>query len=317
MTKKFGIIAIIIILAGAVVGGIFGRLPSKAAAGDSVTPEEISSDYQQALEVVDKNYDGKIDHEKILEDSIQGMLWTLDPHSTFFNAEEFRKLFEDQSSKFYGIGVSILQHGTPEHNNGVYVQSVVPDTPADKAGLKYGDRFIEIDGKDARNWTSAEVSKNVRGMRGTVVNIKVERPGAAKPIDFQITRGGVPFPSIRNYFMVRDSIGYIGFTGGFQETSAEELDQAIADLKQQGMKQLILDMRGNPGGLLPQAVEVVSRFIPKGETVVSVKGRSRYAKTETLKTNSDKTESFPLVVLINGGSASATEIVSGALQDYG
>ncbi|MGI8467306.1 MAG: S41 family peptidase [Pyrinomonadaceae bacterium] len=317
MTKKFGIIAIIIVLTGAIVGGIFGRLPSRASTGDPVTPEKISSDYQGALQVVDENYAGKIDHEKILESSIQGMLWTLDPHSTFFSAEEFRKLYEDQSSRFYGIGVSILQHGTPERNNGVYVQSIVPGTPAEKAGLKYGDRFIEIDGKDARNWTSAEVSKNVRGERGTMVNIKIERPGVDKPIDFQITRGGVPYPSIRDYFMVRDGVGYVGFTGGFQETSAEELDAAIADLKRQGMKQMILDMRGNPGGLLPQAVEVVSRFIPEGQTVVSVKGRSRYAKSEEIKTDSDKTENFPLVVIINGGSASATEIVAGALQDYG
>ncbi|MGI8555488.1 MAG: S41 family peptidase [Pyrinomonadaceae bacterium] len=317
MTKKFGIIAIVIILVGAAFGGIFGRLPSKTAASDAVTTEKISSDYQQALEVIDENYAGKIDHEKIMESSIQGMLWTLDPHSSFFNPEEFRKLYEDQSSRFYGIGVSILQHGNSERNNGVYVHAVVPDTPAEKAGLKYGDRFVEIDGKDARNWTSAEVSKNVRGERGTTVNIKIERPGSSKPLDFQIVRGGVPYPSIRNYFMLRDGIGYVGFTGGFQETSADELDAAIAALKKQGMKQMILDMRGNPGGLLQQAKEVVSRFIPAGQTVVSVKGRSRYAKTETIQTDSDKTEDFPLVIMINGNSASATEIVAGALQDYG
>ena len=317
MTKKFGIIAIVIILVGAVVGGIFGRLPVKTLASDGITPERITGDYREALEIVNQNYVGKIDYEKETESSVQAMLSTLDPHSSFFSPEEFRKLYEDQSSRFYGIGVSILQHGSSERNNGVYVQAIVPGTPAEKAGLKYGDRFIEIDGKDARGWTSAEVSKNVRGERGTPVNIKVERPGYEKPLDFRIVRGGVPYPSIRNYFMLRDGIGYVGFTGGFQETSADELDQAIADLKKQGMKQMILDMRGNPGGLLPQAVEVVSRFIPRGQTVVSVKGRSRYAQTQILKTESDKTETFPLVVLINGGSASATEIVSGALQDYG
>ena len=317
MTKKFGIIAIVIVLVGAVVGGIFGRLPVKTLASDGVTPEKIIGDYREALEVINQNYAGKIDYEKETESSVQAMLSTLDPHSSFFSPEEFRKLYEDQSSRFYGIGVSILQHGSSERNNGVYVQAIVPGTPAEKAGLKYGDRFLEIDGKDARNWTSAEVSKNVRGERGTPVNIKIERPGYDKPLDFRIVRDGVPYPSIRNYFMLRDGIGYVGFTGGFQETSADELDQAIADLKRQGMKQMILDMRGNPGGLLPKAVEVVSRFIPRGQTVVSVKGRSRYAQTQVLTTDSDKTEKFPLVVLINGGSASATEIVSGALQDYG
>jgi carboxyl-terminal processing protease len=127
----------------------------------------------------------------------------------------------------------------------------------------------------------------------------------------------VPYPSIRNYFLMRDDVGYIGMTGGFQETTASELDQAIADLKKQGMKQLVLDLRNNPGGLLPQAVEVVSRFIERGQTVVSVKGRSRYAKSEELRSVGAKTENLPLVVLINGGSASASEIVAGAVQDYG
>ena len=117
--------------------------------------------------------------------------------------------------------------------------------------------------------------------------------------------------------MLRDTVGYVGFTGGFQETSAEELDEAIAELKKQGMKSLILDLRGNPGGLLPQAIEVVSRFVPRGQTVVSVKGRSRYAKSQELSTVGDKTEDLPLVVMINGGSASASEIVAGAIQDYG
>ncbi|MGI8493951.1 MAG: S41 family peptidase, partial [Pyrinomonadaceae bacterium] len=320
MSKRFGIIAIVVILFGAVFGGIFGRAQFRSAAGDKTTIGKISSDYQQALEVVETKYASQIDHEKTLESSIQGMLWTLDPHSTFFSPEEFRKLYEDQSSRFYGIGVSITQHNgvsSDSQRNGVYVQAVVPNTPAEKAGLKYGDHFLEVDGKDAKKWTSAEVSKNVRGERGTPVNIKIERPGADKPLDFQIVRGGVPYPSIRNYFMLKDGIGYVGFNGGFQETSAAELDEAITSLKQQGMKQMILDLRGNPGGLLPQAVEVVSRFIPADKTVVSIKGRSNAARNQNLNTISGKTENFPLVVLINGGSASASEIVAGALQDYG
>jgi carboxyl-terminal processing protease len=313
MTKKFGLIALMIVLFGAIFGGIFGRLPgSSAATGDAPSPQKISGDYQEALNVIEQNYASSINHEKVSESSIQGMLWTLDPHSSFFTPEEFRKLYEDQSSRFYGIGVSILQH-----RDGVYVQAIVPDTPAERAGLKYGDRFLEVDGKDAKKWTSAEVSKNVRGARGTPVNLKIERAGNDKPLEFQIVRGGVPYPSVRNRFMLKDGIGYIGFTGAFQETSADEIDEAIAALKQQGMKQLILDMRGNPGGLLPQSVEVTSRFVPSGKTVVSIKGRSRYAENKELRTTGSKTENFPLVVLINGGSASASEIVAGALQDYG
>jgi carboxyl-terminal processing protease len=235
----------------------------------------------------------------------------VDARSAFvvFHARRIRKLYEDQSSQFYGIGVSILQH-----RDGVYVQSIIPNTPADKAGLRYGDRFLEIGGKDAKGYTSAEVSKNVRGERGTPVNLKIGRAGVEKPLEFNIVRGGVPLPSIRNYFMLKDGVGYVGFTGGFQETSAGELDEAIAELKKQGMKNLVLDLRGNPGGLLPQAIEVVSRFVPRGQTVVSVKGRAR---SQELRAVGDKTQDLPLVVMINGGSASASEIVAGAVQDYG
>jgi len=312
MSRKFGIIAIVLVVVGAVVGGIFGRLPLTTSADSSLTREKVVADYREALGVINENYVTPIDHEKVSESSIQGMLWALDPHSSFFTRDEFRKLYEDQSSQFYGIGVSILQH-----RDGVYVQSIIPNTPADKAGLRYGDRFVEIEGKDARKYTSAEVSKNVRGERGTPVNIKIERAGAEKPLEFTIVRGGVPLPSIRNYFMLKDGVGYVGFTGGFQETSADELDDAIAQLKKQGMKSLVLDLRGNPGGLLPQAIEVVSRFVPRGQTVVSVKGRSRYAQSQELPSVGDRTEDLPLVVMINGGSASASEIVAGAIQDYG
>lgn len=312
MSRKFGIIAVMLVIVGAVVGGIFGRLPLASSADASLTQEKVVADYREALGVIDANYVAPIDHEKVSESSIQGMLFTLDPHSSFFTRDEFRKLYEDQSSQFYGIGVSILQH-----RDGVYVQSIIPNTPADKAGLRYGDRFVEIENKDAKKYTSAEVSKNVRGERGTTVNLKIERAGVEKPLEFNIVRGGVPLPSIRNYFMLKDGVGYVGFTGGFQETSADELDEAIAELKKQGMKSLVLDLRGNPGGLLPQAIEVVSRFVPRGQTVVSVKGRSRYASSQELRAVGDRTEDLPLVVMINGGSASASEIVAGAVQDYG
>jgi carboxyl-terminal processing protease len=311
MNRGFTLSAVILVVVGALVGGLFGRLPATSA-DSSTTPDKIVSDYTEALSVIDKNYVGKVDHEKITDTSIQSMLWTLDPHSSFFTRDEFKKLYEEQSSQFYGIGVSILQH-----RDGVYVQSVIPNTPADKAGLRYGDRFLQVEGKDAREWSSAEVSKNVRGERGTAVKIKIDRAGSAAPLDFEITRGGVPLPSIRNYFMLPNSVGYIGLTGGFQETTAEELDAAVSDLQKQGMKSLVLDLRNNPGGLLPQAIDVVSRFVGSGQTVVSVKGRARYAKTQELRSSSAPNDNFPLVVMINGGSASASEIVAGAIQDYG
>lgn len=312
MNNKFSIGVGILVVLGAIAGGLFGRLPSSIYADTSLTDAKVVADYREALDVIDKNYIGAVDHEKISDASIQSMLWTLDPHSSFFTRAEFKKLYEEQASQFYGIGVSILQH-----RDGVYVQSIIPGTPADKAGLRYGDRFVTIDGKDAKEWTSAEVSKNVRGEKGTPVKVKIERAGTTAAMDFEIVRGGVPLPSIRNYFMLPNGVGYVGLSGGFQETTAAELDEAVANLQKQGMKNLILDVRGNPGGLLPQAIDVVSRFVPNGQTVVSVKGRSRYAKTQELKATGSQYDSFPIVVMINGNSASASEIVAGAIQDYG
>lgn len=312
MNKNFAIGALVLVTVGAVVGGLFGRLSSPTSADSNVTAGRIVADYREALDVVDRSYVGKIDHEKVADASIQSMLWSLDPHSSFFTRDEFRKLYEEQASQFYGIGVSILQH-----RDGVYVQSVIAGTPAEKAGLKYGDRIVLVDGKDATEWSSAEVSKNVRGAGGTPVKVKVERASSSTPVEFEIVRGGVPLPSIRNYFMLPNGVGYVGLTGGFQETTAEELGDAIKELQTQGMKGLVLDLRNNPGGLLPQAIEVVSRFVPNGQTVVSVKGRASYAKTEALRSRGGPVDNFPLVIMINGGSASASEIVAGAIQDYG
>jgi carboxyl-terminal processing protease len=318
MSKFFTIVIVTVVAVGAILGGLFGRgaahtADSSARGSATVLPlEKIRGDYSEATRVITDNYAGKVDFEKVTEDSVQGMLWTLDPHSSFFTREEFRKLNEDQSSRFYGIGVSILQH-----RDGVYVQSVVEDTPAARAGLRYGDRFLEVDGKDAREWTSAEVSKNVRGSRGVPVKIKIERAGTEKPLDLEIVRDAVPLPSIRNFFMLTPNVGYVGLTGGFQETTDEELSAAIEQLKANGMKQLVLDLRGNPGGLLPQAIDVTSQFIEAGKAVVSVRGRSRFARSEDYKATGGKPEDFPLVVLINGFSASASEIVAGAVQDHG
>jgi carboxyl-terminal processing protease len=210
MEKRLWIGAVVLVVIGAIAGGLFGRL-AKTSASSEVTAAKVVSDYREALDVIDKNYIGKVDYEKISDTSIQSTLWTLDPHSGFFTRDEFRKLYEEQASKFYGIGVSILQH-----RDGVYVQSVVPNTPAEKAGLRYGDRFLEVDGKDATEWTSAEVSSNVRGERGTSVKIKIERATAAQPQEYTIVRGGVPLPSIRNYFMLPNGVGYVGLVGGFQ-----------------------------------------------------------------------------------------------------
>src|SRR6185295_5876591 len=200
---------------------------------------------------------------KATQAAIQGMLFTLDPHSVYFPALEFKKLKEDQSSSFYGIGVQIQRH-----DDGVYIQSVVEGTPAFRSGLRNGDRILEVDGKDARDWSSEEVSKNVRGDRLRSVELKVERAGEEVPLNVKIIRDSVPLPSIRNSFMINPVTGYIGLVGGFQHTSDNELREDIATHKKEGMRQLVLDLRGNPGGLLDQAIDVASEFLARDKVIV-------------------------------------------------
>lgn len=316
MSRKFVIVAGIIIVVAAIVGGTIGgattRLRNVSTKERTTTAANILGDYGEAITaILPDNYAGEIDYEKATQAAIQGMLTTLDPHSMFFSRAEYTKLKEDQDSRFYGIGVTILQH-----RDGVYVQSVVPGTPASRAGLRYGDRITEVDGKDARNWTSQQVSNNVRGERGEAVKLKIERAGSQSPLYFSIIRDAVPLPSIRNSFMIRPGTGYIGLTGGFQHTTGEELHDAISTLRSQGMRQIVLDLRGNPGGLLDQAIDVASEFLPRGQVVVSVRGRE-YSQPVLYRSNGNETEDSPLVVLINRNSASASEIVAGAIQDHG
>ena len=318
MGKKFTIVATSIVLAGALFGGIVGsarrlrRSTAPATVSSYRASDEIEKDYDEAISTITSNYSGDIDYEKATQAAIQGMLSTLDPHSMYFPFSEFKKLKEDQDSRFYGIGVSIVQH-----RDGVYVQSAVEGTPAARLGLRYGDRILEVDGKDARDWTSEQVSKNVRGGRSEPVTIKVERAGSEAPLYFTIVRDAVPLPTIKNAYMIRPGTGYIGLTGGFQRSSDDELREAFKKLHDQGMRQMVLDLRGNPGGLLDQAIEVAGEFLPRGQVVVSVKGRTEYSEPIVYKSSGSDPESLPLVVLINRNTASASEIVAGAIQDHG
>jgi len=318
INRKFlGAAAVIVVLA-AVFGGTvgssrkFNSLTSSGNLNSYRVSDEIEKDYDEAVTTITGNYSGDIDYEKATQAAIQGMLSTLDPHSAYFPFSEFRKLKEDQDSRFFGIGVTIVQH-----RDGVYIQSAVEGTPAAKIGLKYGDRILEVDGKDAREWSSEQVSKNVRGGLGEPVTIKVERPGSEAPLYFTIVRDAVPLPTIRNAYIIRPGTGYIGLTGGFQRSSDDELRQAIKKLDEQGMRQLVLDLRGNPGGLLDQAIDVASEFLPRGQVVVSVKGRTEYSDPVIYKSTGSEPATVPLVVLINRNTASASEIVAGAIQDHG
>ena len=325
MSKRFGLVTVIFIVASTIIGGTVGShvrsasvlsslhpVSAPSSRGSSSAEDPIEHDYREAVSLVSSNYVDEIDYEKANQAAIQGMLWALDPHSAFFTRAEFDKLRQDQDSQFYGIGVTILRH-----RDGVYVQSPVPGTPAARAGLRYGDRIVEVDGKDARDWTSEQVSKAVRGERGKPVTLKIERAGALAPLYFTIIRDAVPLPSIRTAFMIRPGTGYIALTGGFTHTTSDELRDAMTALKKDGMRQLVLDLRNNTGGLLDQSINVASQFIPRDQPILSVRGRSENAKPRIYKNTSYDPEDFPLIVLINRNSASASEIVAGAIQDHG
>src|SRR2546428_526863 len=235
MTRKFTIIAVLVIVTASLAGGVRTRSARRRASSSSTNSaaniavedryeaDKIETDYRDAISTTEEKYAGEIDYEKATQAAIQGMLFTLDPHSIYFPSAEFKKLKEDQASSFYGIGVQILRH-----DDGVYIQSVVEGTPAARAGLRYGDRIVEVDDKDARDWSSEEVSKNVRGDRGKDVRLKVERAGEEAAVNFKIVRDSVPLPSIRNAFMINSGTGYVEFIRGFQHTSDDELRESIA-----------------------------------------------------------------------------------------
>ncbi len=237
MNRSFSIVAVLVIVTASLAGGLQTRTSRRRAANvnaarvsqtsveNKYEADKIENDYREAISTVEQKYAGEIDYEKATQAAIQGMLFTLDPHSVYFPSAEFKKLKEDQSSSFYGIGVQILRH-----DDGVYIQSVVEGTPAARAGLRYGDRILEVDGKDARDWSSEEVSKNVRGARGEPVQLKVERAGEEVAVNFKIVRDSVPLPSIRNAFMISTGTGYVGLVGGFQHTTDDELRESIATL---------------------------------------------------------------------------------------
>jgi carboxyl-terminal processing protease len=315
MKKRLGlIIAALVVAVASIVGGVaLRRAQQRIVTGTSADADAIiEHDYREVLSVISAEYADEIDYEKANQAAIQGMLSTLDPHSTFFTRADYDKLKQDHDSEFYGIGVTILRH-----RDGVYVQSPVPDTPAARAGLRYGDRIVEVDGKDAREWTSEGVSKAVRGERGAPVNLKVERAGALAPVYLTIVRDVVSQPSIRTAYMIRPGTGYVALTGGFTSTTSDELETAVKQLKEEGLRQLVLDLRNNPGGLLKESINVASQFLPRGQTIVSVRGRGEYGAPQTFENTAYDPEDFPLVVLVNRNSASASEIVAGAIQDYG
>jgi len=276
----------------------------------------VAGDFSDALEIIRDNYvDGKkIDYKDLTKSSLNAMLRSLDPHSNYFDSAEFDELLNDQHSEYYGIGATIVNY----QKNGAFdtfVTSTFPDSPAFRSGLRYGDKILTVNGVNVSGATSAVVRDKVRGKKGTIVRLTIERADSLKVETVEIRRNRVGQPSIPDAYLLRQGIGYVDFSEGFNYSTLEELNAALNNLRGQGMTSLILDLRENPGGILEQAVRVAEKFLPSGNTIVSQRGRFPI-DNRVWKSTNKSAETMPLVVLVNDGSASASEIVAGALQDY-
>lgn len=290
--------------------------PRPAVSAEFPIPSKhrITADLEEALDVIGKNYGGKIAYEKVIKSSIDAMLGTLDPHSTYFDAAEYREMQDEQRSEYFGIGSTIVNY-EKEGKLDTYIISTFPGSPAAQAGLRFGDRIAAVDGTDVSGKGSDIVRDKVRGRNGTVVRLKVERAATGNVDTVTIRRGRVPQPSIPDAYILKPGVGYVDLSEGFNYTTSAELESALRSLRRKGMNSLILDLRGNTGGILEQAVKVAEKFIPAGNVIVSQRGRLSI-DNRIWRSNGRAAESLPLVVLVDRNSASASEIVAGAFQDY-
>lgn len=268
--------------------------------------------FNEVIQSIDNVYVEDVDWDESVEGAINGILETLDPHSVYIDAENAVINEENFDGKYQGIGIhyDVL-------DGYLTVISVIPGSPSEKVGLLAGDRIIKINGESAYKIGMADVPKKLKGPAGSSVDVTIRRNGASDTFDLTITRGEIPIFTLNTYFMADERTGYI-WINRFARTTSSELEDALIELEEQNIERLVLDLRGNGGGLLKEAVKVVSQFIPEHKKVVYTRGRfSRYDEefyTDDFQIN--RTYTYPLIVLLDGGSASASEIVAGALQDY-
>ena len=312
MKHRFAILLISIVLLSSLIGGLLGSSTNaKASLSGSIPPNEFLANYTEALDVIQQNYVDDIGSDKLVYTSIKGMLRGLDPHSSFLDPKEFSRLREDQHSKYYGLGIRVRPLFRDQGRH-VIVEPPAIGTPAEKKGLRAGDVITQIEGEPIDDWTSDDVVSHLKGPRGTKVNITIERPGVKDPLQFTIERDEIPMVTVPYSFEVKPGIGYVKIDR-FSESTADELNDKLNQFK--NLSGLILDLRDNPGGLLNQAIEVSDFFLPRGELIVSTKGRAEGSAKSYAAPGEEKIK-VPMVVLINKHSASASEIVSGALQDH-
>ncbi|MBI5416872.1 S41 family peptidase [Candidatus Poribacteria bacterium] len=305
-SKNYLIIVAVIILLSVGYNVLFG------AASQTQQNKSIYENlklFSDVLSEIQRSYVDEVSANDLLKGAIKGMLGTLDPHSQFMDKEEYNDLKIQTKGVFGGLGIVVTIK-----DNILTVVSPIEDTPAFRAGILAGDRIIKIEEEQTKDMTLYEAINKMRGEPGTKINISIYREGHPDLIKYALTRAQIPVASVK-YSMLRNKIGYIRLTE-FKSKSGEEIEKALIDLEGQGMQALVLDLRHNPGGLLNVAVEVSNKFISRGRLIVYTKGRVEGQNMQFFADKEASHPNFPLIVLVNMGSASASEIVSGAIQDW-
>jgi carboxyl-terminal processing protease len=303
--SRFLPVALLAIVLSALAGGFYGSV----MAGQN----EVSQHYRvftAALAAIDREYVEEVPSDRLVYGGIEGMLKTLDPHSSFFDPREYARMRERQEGRYYGLGIQIQPI-----DGDITVMSIFEGSPAFKQGLRRGDVIARIEKEDAKGMTSEDAVKRLKGPKGTAVNISIKRRGYDQLIDMRVTRDEVNIVSVRGAFMINEDTGYVKLAE-FIETSNDEMGAALAQLTAKGMKRLVLDLRDNPGGALDQAIAISNRFLPRNDMIVFTRGRVANADQDYRATEQSDYTHLPIVVLVNRNSASASEIVSGALQDH-
>jgi carboxyl-terminal processing protease len=290
----------------ALLGGLFGR---SALATEDRVPQHYQT-FSAALAAVQARYPASVEADSLVYGAIRGMLTTLDPHSSFFDPREYAQMLERQEGRYYGLGITIASI-----DGDITAQSVFEGSPASRAGVRRGDVIATIAGDSAKGWTTLEAQNRLRGPKGTPIHIEIRRHGYAEPIPLEVVRDEVQIRTVRSHFMMDDTTGYVQLKD-FGENTDRELQEALRALTADGMQRLVLDLRGNPGGPLKQAIRVSNEFLPRGSLIVYTRGRTPNSAEDHHATEDGEFRHLPMVVLTSRASASASEIVAGALQDH-
>src|SRR5882762_4575546 len=305
--RSLFLVVVILVTCGC-LGMLFAQKSAYTPPSSDADVKDSLKQFTQVYQVVEDNYAEPVNADKaIYNGAIPGMLHALDPHSNFFDPKSYSLLREEQRGKYYGVGMTV-----GPRNNKVIVIFPFVGTPAYKAGIHPGDVIIAVDGKATDNMSTSDVADLLKGPKGTTVHITILREGVDKPMEFSLVRDEIPRNSVDLAFLIKPGVGYLHITG-FQETTEREVAEALD--KFGDLKGLVLDLRQNPGGLLSEGVGVADKFLKKGQLIVSHHGRSSPEKRYTA-THGNGGREYPMVVLVNKGTASAAEIVAGAIQDH-